>query len=92
MPASASTPLELVETVYERFENRIDAARDRLGRALTLSEKILIAHLDDPSSEFERGVTYNDLRPDARCHGADGAAAVHDCWPRQGVSTFDCAL
>ena len=64
MAASASTPLELVETVYERFENRIDAARDRLGRALTLSEKILIAHLDDPSSAFERGVTYNDLRPD----------------------------
>ena len=64
MAASASTPLELVETVYERFENRIDAARDRLGRALTLSEKILIAHLNDPSSAFERGVTYNDLRPD----------------------------
>ena len=64
MAASASTPLELVETVYERFENRIDAARDRLGRALTLSEKILIAHLNDPSSAFERGVTYNDLAVD----------------------------
>jgi aconitate hydratase len=64
MAASASTPLELVQTVYQRFEDRIDTARARLGRPLTLSEKILVAHLDDPSSDFERGVTYNDLRPD----------------------------
>ncbi|MEX0766853.1 MAG: aconitase family protein [Microthrixaceae bacterium] len=64
MAASASTPIDLVQAVYERFETRIDAVRTRLGRALTLSEKILIAHLDDPSTEFERAVTYNDLRPD----------------------------
>jgi len=64
MAASASTPIELVRDAYARFEDRIDDARTRLGRPLTLAEKILIAHLDDPSADFERGVTYNDLRPD----------------------------
>ncbi len=64
MAVTASTPIELVEGVYARFEERIDAARERLGRSLTLAEKILIAHLDDPTAAFERGVTYNDLRPD----------------------------
>ena len=64
MAVTASTPIELVEGVYARFEERIDAARERHGRSLTLAEKILIAHLDDPTAAFERGVTYNDLRPD----------------------------
>ena len=64
MAVSASTPIEIVREVYARFEDRIDAARARLGRPLTLAEKILVAHLDDPTAEFERGVTYNDLRPD----------------------------
>ena len=61
---SASTPIELVRDAYARFDERIDAARTRLGRPLTLAEKILVAHLDDPEADFERGVTYNDLRPD----------------------------
>ena len=64
MTVSATTPIELVEGVYARFDERIDAARERLGRPLTLAEKILIAHLDDPTAEFERGVSYDDLRPD----------------------------
>ncbi len=64
MAAVASTPIELVKGAYARFEAHVDVARTRLGRPLTLSEKILIAHLDDPAAEFERGITYNDLRPD----------------------------
>ena len=64
MPVSASTPVELVQGTYAKFTERIDAARERLGRPLTLAEKILIAHMDDPAADFERGVTYNDLRPD----------------------------
>ncbi|MFV0316532.1 MAG: aconitate hydratase [Microthrixaceae bacterium] len=64
MAVSASTPIELVKDVYTRFDDRVDAARERLGRPLTLSEKILVAHLDDPAATFERGETYNDLRPD----------------------------
>ncbi len=64
MAVTASTPIELVRRVYERFDERIDAARDRVGHPLTLAEKILIAHLDDPDATFGRGATYNDLRPD----------------------------
>jgi len=64
MAVTASTPIELVRDAYARFDERIDAARERLGRPLTLAEKILIAHLDDPTASIERGVTYNDLRPD----------------------------
>ena len=64
MAVTASTPIELVRDAYAKFEERVDAARQRLGRSLTLAEKILIAHLDDPSADFERGITYNDLRPD----------------------------
>ena len=61
---AASTPVRLVEEVYARFAERVPAARERLGRPLTLAEKILVAHLDDPAAPFERGVTYDDLRPD----------------------------
>ncbi|MEZ5380977.1 MAG: aconitate hydratase [Microthrixaceae bacterium] len=64
MAVTASTPIELVNAAYAKFDERIDAARERLGRALTLTEKILIAHLADPSVEVQRGVTYNDLNPD----------------------------
>ena len=39
--------------------------RERLGRPLTLTEKILINHLVDPANEaIERGVSYNDFHPD----------------------------
>lgn len=37
----------------------------RLGRPLTLSEKIVYGHLDDPAGqEIDRGRTYLRLRPD----------------------------
>ena len=53
MPVSASTPVELVNNAYAKFNERIDAARKKLDRPLTLAEKILIAHLDDPDADFE---------------------------------------
>jgi len=38
---------------------------NRLGRPLTLSEKIVYGHLDDPAGQaIERGRTYLRLRPD----------------------------
>lgn len=37
----------------------------RLRRPLTLSEKVLYGHLDDPhGQDIERGVSYLKLRPD----------------------------
>lgn len=39
----------------------------RLRRPLTLSEKILYGHLDDPvNQDITRGTSYLKLRPDVR--------------------------
>ena len=60
----ATTPIELVEGVYASLPGRVAAGRERLGRPLTLTEKILINHLADPNEDIERGGTYNDFHPD----------------------------
>ncbi|MFT7671004.1 MAG: aconitate hydratase [Planctomycetota bacterium] len=62
---SASTPIELVERVYSSLPGRVSLGRERLGRPLTLTEKILINHLVDPAGqEMERGASYADFNPD----------------------------
>ncbi|KAF0975817.1 hypothetical protein FDP41_005144 [Naegleria fowleri] len=44
---------------------RLDIVKQRLNRPLTLSEKILYGHLDDPANqEIVRGKSYLKLRPD----------------------------
>ncbi|MXW77092.1 MAG: aconitate hydratase [Acidimicrobiaceae bacterium] len=64
MPVAPSTPIELVNRVYATLDQRIDDARIRFGRPLTLAEKILVNHLDRPDQELERGESYVDYRPD----------------------------
>ncbi len=67
MPESVvpTTPVALVEAAYAKFPERVALARQRLGRALTFAEKVLIAHADDPQTVgLERGVDYADYRPD----------------------------
>ena len=65
MAVNASTPIELVEQVYASLPERVAIGRRRLGRGLTLTEKILINHLDDPENqELERGRSYADFHPD----------------------------
>ncbi len=65
MKATATTPIELVESVYETLAERAELGRRRLGRPLTLTEKILINHLSDPENqELERGESYADFHPD----------------------------
>jgi len=57
--------LDLIQSVYSTYGERVAAGRAKLGRALTLSEKILIAHLDNPSDVgWERGKDFLLLRPD----------------------------
>jgi aconitate hydratase A / 2-methylisocitrate dehydratase len=59
------TDLQFVRAVYERFRERVRIGRERLGRPLTLAEKILFAHLDQPETqEIERGESYALFRPD----------------------------
>lgn len=51
--------------LYSTFQERHAIARRRLGRPITLAEKILFAHLVDPEGqEFERGKSYLQLNPD----------------------------
>ena len=65
MSVSASTPVELVRSVYASLPERVAIGRRRLGRPLTLAEKILINHLVDPEGqEMERSVSYADFNPD----------------------------
>jgi aconitate hydratase len=64
MAVTAGTPIELVEKVYASLPGRVAAARQKLGRPLTLAEKILVNHLVDENEAFERGGTYNDFAPD----------------------------
>jgi aconitate hydratase len=64
MPVTAGTPIELVQGVYSRLAARCAAGRAGLGRPLTLTEKILLNHMHDPTESFERAGTYNDFHPD----------------------------
>jgi aconitate hydratase len=64
MAGIESTP-EFVLGVYQRTRTRLEVVRKRLGRPLTLTEKILFGHLDDPArAKLEPGAAYLDLRPD----------------------------
>jgi aconitate hydratase len=58
------TPIELINGVYATLDERVGGFRTRVGRPLTLAEKILANHLNDAAEPVERGVTYNDFRPD----------------------------
>ncbi len=58
--------IEMIRKVYANFGSRVDAARKVVGRPLTLSEKILYAHLWDGTAQkaFIRGTDYVDFAPD----------------------------
>ena len=58
--------IDMIKAVYERMPARVEAARNLVGRPLTLSEKILYSHLWDgnPTEVFERGKSYVDFAPD----------------------------
>jgi aconitate hydratase len=58
--------IEMIKKVYATLPAKVDAARTALGRPLTLSEKILFAHLhpDQALQVFERGKSYVDFAPD----------------------------
>src|SRR5216683_3268583 len=64
MVAIESTP-ELAAAVYATMARNLAVVRRRLQRPLTLADKILLGHLDDPESqELEPGRSYLQLRPD----------------------------
>lgn len=65
MSAKIETTPEMVKKVYETSRAKTQILRQRLGRGLTLAEKIIFGHLDDPQNqELVRGKSFLLLRPD----------------------------
>ncbi|GIL55400.1 hypothetical protein Vafri_10960 [Volvox africanus] len=65
VPMSKFEPSEYVNDRYKAIEDRLKVVRKRLNQPLTLAEKIVYGHLDDPeTAEMKRGVSYLKLRPD----------------------------
>nr|CAD7446479.1 unnamed protein product [Timema bartmani] len=50
---------------YEKLQSNLNVVKKRLNRPLTLSEKVLYSHIDEPTTQdIERGTSYLRLRPD----------------------------
>ena len=59
-----STP-QMVAKVYATIERNLEIVRRRLGRPLTVADKVLLGHLDAPEiQELEPGRSELKLRPD----------------------------
>lgn len=58
--------LEMIKKLYADFGKRVNEAKAKVNRPLTLSEKILFAHLhnDQKFEDFQRGKSYVDFAPD----------------------------
>ena len=58
--------LDMIKKVYDNYGIRLEAARKVVDKPLTLTEKILYAHLwqGNASEAHERGVSYVDFAPD----------------------------
>ncbi len=58
--------IDMIKNVYAHMGERIDKARDIVGRPLTFTEKILYSHLytGEPKEAYGRGKDYVDFQPD----------------------------
>lgn len=58
--------IEMIKAVYEKYPERVAAARKATGKPLTLAEKILYTHLweGQANQAYERGNSYVDFAPD----------------------------
>lgn len=58
--------LEMIQAFYAGYEKKVERVRGKLGRPMTLAEKILYAHLFHESGvcPYQRGVDYATFRPD----------------------------
>jgi aconitate hydratase len=71
--------IEMIKKVYANMAERVDKARELVGRPLTLSEKILYSHLwgGTPTQAFTRGKDYVDFAPDrVACQDATAQMAL----------------
>lgn len=58
--------IDMIRSVYAEFPGKVNQARKELNRPLTLTEKILFAHLSKnvPIKDYKRAVDYVDFGPD----------------------------
>ena len=71
--------IEMIKEVYVRMKERVDTARQVVGKPLTLAEKILYNHLWDgkATTAFTRGKDYVDFAPDRiACQDATAQMAL----------------
>ncbi len=71
--------IEMIKSAYANMTERVDKAREIVGKPLTLAEKILYSHLWDgnPSKAFVRGKDYVDFAPDRiACQDATAQMAL----------------
>lgn len=64
--SSAIFDFDMIKRFYTALPERVAAARKKVGRPLTLTEKILFAHLhaDSPLADYARGKDYVFFAPD----------------------------
>ena len=86
--------IDMIKKVYNSMAERVDKAREIVGRPLTLSEKILYSHLWDgtPTQSYSRGKDYVDFAPDrVACQDATAQMALlqfmHAGKPKAAVPT-----
>ncbi len=64
-PIIIEATADAAEALYERMSANISSVREKLGRPLTLSEKIVLGHLDEPATQdLLPGTSFLSLRPD----------------------------
>ena len=71
--------IDMIKKVYDNMASRVDAAREIVGRPLTLTEKILYTHLWEGKAKqaYGRGVDYVDFAPDrVACQDATAQMAL----------------
>jgi len=71
--------IDMIKKVYSQMADRVNKAREVVGKPLTLSEKILYSHLwdGDASKGFTRGKDYVDFAPDRiACQDATAQMAL----------------
>jgi len=71
--------INMIKGVYTKMGDRVDKAREIVGKPLTLTEKILYSHLWDeaPTKTFTKGKDYVDFAPDRiACQDATAQMAL----------------
>ena len=71
--------IDMIKALYAKYPERVAAARKVTGKPLTLTEKILYAHLweGNATTAYERGDTYVNFAPDRiACQDATAQMAL----------------